>query len=101
MREGDQDGGSSGHPDDDVEQKREEATVVLQCSAMLIMMMRITLMGGEEGEGEKRKCELQQVANAGGHHEDFEGRGAISLQLLTQVGTIKTLRGGGRFHCSF
>ena len=66
MREFDQDGGSSGHPEDNVEQKREEATVVLQCSAMLIMMMRITLMGGEEGEGEKRKCELQQDADPGG-----------------------------------
>ena len=42
MREGDQDGGSSGHPD---EQKREEATVVLQCSAMLIMMMGIYIDG--------------------------------------------------------
>ena len=83
MREFDQDGGSSGHPEDNVEQKRKEATVVLQCSAMLIMMMRITLMGAEEGEDERRKYELQQVAYAGGHHQVFEGRGSISLQLFT------------------
>ena len=42
MREGDQDGGSSGHPDDDVgaEVRRGHC-----CSAMLIMMMGIYIDG--------------------------------------------------------
>ena len=67
-REGDPDGGSSGHRENDV--GAEEAT------AVLLIMMRMRM----------RK---------GGRLEVREGRSGGSVQLVEPVGTIKSQGGGG------